>query len=36
VLELEAGLVDGGDILCTDDCVMVGLSARTDRDGSRR
>jgi dimethylargininase len=33
LLELEAGLVDGGDILCTDDCVMVGLSARTDRAG---
>jgi dimethylargininase len=33
VLELEAGLVDGGDILCTDDRVMVGLSARTDRAG---
>jgi hypothetical protein len=33
LLDLEAGLVDGGDILCTDDCVMVGLSARTDREG---
>lgn len=33
VIDLEAGFVDGGDILCTDDCVMVGLSARTDREG---
>jgi dimethylargininase len=33
VLDLGAGFVDGGDILCTDDCVLVGLSARTDRDG---
>jgi len=27
------GVVDGGDILCFDDDVMVGLSARTDRAG---
>ncbi|MCU4653886.1 arginine deiminase family protein [Roseibacterium sp. SDUM158016] len=33
VLDLGAGFVDGGDILCTDDRVMVGLSARTDREG---
>jgi dimethylargininase len=33
VLDLGGGLVDGGDILCTDDRVLVGLSARTDRDG---
>jgi dimethylargininase len=33
VMDLASGLVDGGDILCTDDTVMVGLSARTDRDG---
>ena len=33
VLDLGRGRVDGGDILCTDDRVLVGLSARTDRDG---
>lgn len=33
VLALGAGFVDGGDILCTDDTVMVGLSARTNRAG---
>ncbi|KPQ13580.1 MAG: dimethylargininase [Rhodobacteraceae bacterium HLUCCO18] len=33
VLDLGRGLVDGGDILCTDDRVLVGLSAGTDRDG---
>ena len=33
LIELAAGYVDGGDILCTDDTVMVGLSARTDRAG---
>jgi dimethylargininase len=34
VIDLDgAGLVDGGDILCTDDRVMVGLSARTNRAG---
>ncbi len=34
VLDLpDGGHVDGGDILCSDDEVMVGLSARTDRDG---
>jgi dimethylargininase len=33
VLVLDTGAVDGGDILCTDDRVMVGLSARTDREG---
>lgn len=35
VVELEsAGYVDGGDILCTDDRVLVGLSARTDARGA--
>ena len=29
----EGGFVDGGDILCSDAEVMVGLSARTDRAG---
>jgi dimethylargininase len=29
----EGGFVDGGDILCSDTEVMVGLSARTDRAG---
>jgi dimethylargininase len=33
VMDLASGQVDGGDILCTDDTVMVGLSARTDREG---
>ena len=28
------GYVDGGDILCTDDRVLVGLSARTTREGA--
>lgn len=34
VLELEAGYVDGGDVLVTPDRVMIGLSARTDRQGA--
>ncbi len=34
VLELASGYVDGGDILTTSDRVMIGLSARTDRDGA--
>ena len=33
VMDLTDGHVDGGDILCTDDRVMVGLSARTDAAG---
>lgn len=28
------GYIDGGDILCTDDRVLVGLSARTDETGA--
>lgn len=35
VVDLKtAGFVDGGDILCTDDRVLVGLSARTTREGA--
>ncbi|MDG4648040.1 arginine deiminase family protein [Roseibacterium sp. SDUM158017] len=33
VVELPRGHVDGGDILCSDTEVMIGLSARTDREG---
>lgn len=35
VVDLKsAGYVDGGDILCTDDHVLIGLSARTNRQGA--
>ncbi len=34
VLELEGGYVDGGDVLTMSDRVMIGLSARTDREGA--
>ncbi|SHI82228.1 dimethylargininase [Shimia gijangensis] len=35
VIDLETtGFVDGGDILCSDDEVMIGLSARTNRQGA--
>lgn len=35
VIDLEtSGYVDGGDILCSDDEVMVGLSARTTQQGA--
>ncbi|WP_299352887.1 arginine deiminase-related protein [uncultured Shimia sp.] len=35
VIDLQTeGFVDGGDILCSDHEVMVGLSARTDRTGA--
>jgi dimethylargininase len=34
VMELGAGHVDGGDVLTTPDAVMIGLSARTDRQGA--
>ena len=35
VVDLKTdGYVDGGDILCTDDRVLVGLSARTTREGA--
>lgn len=35
VVDLETdGFVDGGDILCTDDRVLIGLSARTDAKGA--
>ncbi len=34
VLEISAGTVDGGDILTTSDLVMIGLSARTEREGA--
>lgn len=35
VIDLKTdGYVDGGDILCTDDRVLVGLSARTSRQGA--
>jgi dimethylargininase len=35
VLELEDGFADGGDILATPKAVMIGLSARTDRQGAQ-
>lgn len=35
VLRLEAGFVDGGDVLVTPDHVFVGQSARTTADGAR-
>lgn len=35
VIDLQTtGFVDGGDILCSDNEVMIGLSARTNRQGS--
>ena len=34
VLHLASGFTDGGDILTTPGCVMIGLSARTDRTGA--
>ncbi|SDR33725.1 arginine deiminase family protein [Pseudovibrio sp. Tun.PSC04-5.I4] len=34
VLEIDAGYVDGGDILNTPEAVMIGLSARTTREGA--
>lgn len=34
VLKLDAGYVDGGDILTMSDRVMIGLSARTNREGA--
>lgn len=34
VLELTGGYVDGGDVLTLQDRVMIGLSARTDREGA--
>lgn len=37
VIDLQqGGLIDGGDILCTDDTVMVGLSARTNLSGAQQ
>ena len=36
VLALEEGHADGGDILMTPDCVMIGRSARTDALGAAR
>ena len=36
VLALEAGFVDGGDVLLLPDEILIGLSARTDRDGAER
>lgn len=36
VLAIEAGFVDGGDILILPDEILVGLSARTDRAGAER
>jgi len=35
VIELEAGHVDGGDVLVTPDLVLIGLSQRTDRKGAK-
>ena len=34
VLRLQVGFADGGDVLVTPDCVLIGLSARTDREGA--
>jgi dimethylargininase len=34
VLSLEQGFADGGDVLATPQCVMIGLSARTDKAGA--
>ncbi|MEK7265499.1 MAG: arginine deiminase family protein [Pseudomonadota bacterium] len=34
VLSLEQGFADGGDILVTGERVMIGLSARTDKEGA--
>lgn len=34
VLTIADGPADGGDVLVTSDCVMIGLSARTDRAGA--
>jgi len=35
VIDLQtSGYVDGGDILCTDDRVLLGLSARTNEQGA--
>lgn len=34
VLEIDAGYADGGDVLNTPESVMIGLSARTDKDGA--
>ena len=34
VLELAEGFVDGGDVLNTPECVMIGLSERTTRTGA--
>ena len=36
VLELPAGFADGGDVLVTPEAVMIGLSARTDRNGAEQ
>jgi dimethylargininase len=35
VLELDAGFVEGGDVLTTKDAVLIGLSARTNEAGAR-
>ncbi len=34
LLDIEAGHVDGGDVLVTPDLVLIGLSERTDRKGA--
>jgi len=36
VLTLERGFADGGDILILPDEILIGLSARTDREGAER
>jgi dimethylargininase len=34
ILEIKRGYVDGGDVLTTPNAVMIGLSARTNREGA--
>ena len=36
VLEVDNGYVDGGDVLCTSDNVIIGLSSRTTQEGAER
>ena len=36
VLEIDNGYVDGGDVLCTSDNVIIGLSSRTTQEGAER
>lgn len=36
VLAVDSGYVDGGDILCTSDNIIIGLSSRTTQEGAER